>query len=833
MTPPTKPTALTPIFENIPAELREYSQFVVWKFDYVEGKEGKEEKWAKVPYSPLTGRRARTHDAANPKSPYREKHWETWGSFDEAKSRYQRGGYDGIGFVFTEGDQFVGGDIDHCIGEDGALKDTAAFALPFVNTYTEISPSGTGVKFIARASTVPGGKGNKKKDVEMYPHGRYFTLTGHRMPDYPATVEARQGEINTLHEIWFGKELPKLPPRPIPSVPTSLDDTEVLKRAERDTLFDRLWRGDTSGYTSQSSADFALCGKLLFYIGSPDTGRVDRLFRQSGLLRGKWDEQHGSETYGERTLRKAVEGRTDYYGQSSDLRYNTARAANEIAKTGAAMPPTFDTLQGEEYTPESEGYTHQYTPPECAEIPAENASVSAGIEREKMPENSKTFYVDTAPIFEIETGRTNHPRRVISEGAKSSDLMELCPDFSDVVSWENFGQKLHRLKLATDEYLRWSLGAWYESLTVQHGGKMEFVSKLFGTTYAKNIMDHYAPTFRAWREIGRQDGVPFWLHETLQGVEADEEKLRWCSEYRDRGYEARTSGGRKALTREEVRERLNIPTLIRPAKGWDCPKRAEIDSNVGELIAQYAEMAGRVEVGMILKQFLKEKMQEITPKEDRATIGEDGLRWSDQELVEEAQRHIETVYRQAAIEEGRPLSAIETEIEAFSEEGKPPENLALYIHSNTVLENSAADTVPTALRFAPDVLPPVTAAPDEEPEPLAQYAADEAAPVSIPAAATPDVLTEDMPGPAICFAPDEEPEPLPVCFAPEVLPDEVTASAVRQAWIESRLDASPALFARILGREVSSCQETVDNCVSADLAALLLYGLTGKIAIRC
>ena len=36
-------------------------------------------------------------------------------------------------------------------------------------------------------------------------------------------------------------------------------------------------------------------------------GQMDRLFRQTGLMRAKWDDARGAETYGERTISKAIE----------------------------------------------------------------------------------------------------------------------------------------------------------------------------------------------------------------------------------------------------------------------------------------------------------------------------------------------------------------------------------------------------------------------------------------------------------------------------------------------------------------------------------------------
>ena len=45
----------------------------------------------------------------------------------------------------------------------------------------------------------------------------------------------------------------------------------------------------------------ALCALLAFWTGK-DTARMDRLFRRSGLMRPKWDEDRGEKTYDLRAL---------------------------------------------------------------------------------------------------------------------------------------------------------------------------------------------------------------------------------------------------------------------------------------------------------------------------------------------------------------------------------------------------------------------------------------------------------------------------------------------------------------------------------------------------
>ena len=94
-----------------------------------------------------------------------------------------------------------------------------------------------------------------------------------------------------------------------------LSDNEVITKAsasKNGDKFRRLWHGDISGYKSQSEADAALLAILAFWC-SGDREQMDRLFRQSCLMRDKWDEYRGADTYGNISIGKAVSNMTDYY----------------------------------------------------------------------------------------------------------------------------------------------------------------------------------------------------------------------------------------------------------------------------------------------------------------------------------------------------------------------------------------------------------------------------------------------------------------------------------------------------------------------------------------
>lgn len=282
---------------RIPERLREIARWVLWRYVTRKGKR------TKVPCSAIDGRAASATDPA------------TWSTFDEAVTAFEKGGFDGIGFVFSPDDGLCGIDLDNCIGQSGELEPWARGIVDRVATYTEVSPSGRGVKLFAVAKLPPGRR--RRDKVELYDTGRFFTVTGQHLPGTPTTVENRQAEIDALHAEIFGEGSPPPRPRPVAVPPPVAGDDELLAKARAarngakfSALFDH---GDTSDHNGDhSAADLALCSHLAFWTGG-DPAAIDRLFRRSALMRPKWDERRGESTYGERTIRAALRRATEFY----------------------------------------------------------------------------------------------------------------------------------------------------------------------------------------------------------------------------------------------------------------------------------------------------------------------------------------------------------------------------------------------------------------------------------------------------------------------------------------------------------------------------------------
>jgi primase-polymerase (primpol)-like protein len=273
--------------ECLPPEVRTSGRAVVWRAEWRNG------RWTKPPYQVrCPTRRAAVNRPA------------TWGLFGEAVAVVAAGHADGAGIVLGAG--LCGADLDECVDPvSGAIDPDAREIVRVLDSYTELSPSHAGLHILLRGS-VPSGV--RRAGVELYAEGRFFTVTGAHLAGTPWTIEARPAELAALHGRLCGTTRAPVRPVPRPPAPIDPDDGALLARAHaarNGAKFAALYAGDTAGYQSHSEADLALCNLLAFWTGG-DAARMDTLFRSSGLMRAKWDEPHGIQTYGDLTIAKAL-----------------------------------------------------------------------------------------------------------------------------------------------------------------------------------------------------------------------------------------------------------------------------------------------------------------------------------------------------------------------------------------------------------------------------------------------------------------------------------------------------------------------------------------------
>ena len=324
-------------FDSIPDELKKSVRWVNWRMVERNG------KFTKVPINPANGQPASCADSA------------TWGTYEQAVERFKRGGADGIGFQLGAG--CIGVDLDKCRDmKSGVVEHWANEIVSRLNSYTEISPSGEGLHIIAKGSLPPGRR--RKGKVEMYCEGRFFTITGRYVEGTPSTIEERSLAIYALYREEFSEaKIDEKAARRVSNPSNSMCDRELIERAcraENGAKFARLWGGDCTGYSSQSEADLALCMMLAFWTEG-DANRTDRLFRQSKLYRGKWDDRHDADgrSYGQITTDKAIE-------RTAEQRKPTARRENSSPDVGLTKELADQILLSEHFAQDPGGRLYRF-----------------------------------------------------------------------------------------------------------------------------------------------------------------------------------------------------------------------------------------------------------------------------------------------------------------------------------------------------------------------------------------------------------------------------------------------------------------------------------------
>jgi RecA-family ATPase len=128
----------------------------------------KSKKWTKKPARP-DYKPASSTDSA------------TWSDFQTCFEAYQRDRrFAGVGFMLGGG--FVGVDLDCCLSAEGELTEAARTLVSGVASYTDVSPTGTGIKIFAKGAKPEAWKNSE--EVEIYDGGRFFTVTGMTLPGY-------------------------------------------------------------------------------------------------------------------------------------------------------------------------------------------------------------------------------------------------------------------------------------------------------------------------------------------------------------------------------------------------------------------------------------------------------------------------------------------------------------------------------------------------------------------------------------------------------------------------------------------------------------------------
>lgn len=297
--------------DKIPQELQILNQWVLWKLEITS-----KGRPTKIPYQAVNiGYKASSTNK------------EDWASFSQAVNIYinNKDQFDGIGFVFSKDDHYVGIDMDHILNDDGETSKEAQIVINRLSSYTERSQSGTGAHIIVKVNDKTlflRGRKSKDKKFEIYSISRYFVTTGNII-GANNKIEERQQELEDLYKDLFSVD--KSECKNLSKNNQVLSDKEIinkLSKAKNSNRFETLYySGDTSFYNyDDSAADLALCNMISFY--TDDFNQVDRLFSNSSLYREKWDRLD----YKSGTINKALEGNfkydSDYNKSSSNILIN-------------------------------------------------------------------------------------------------------------------------------------------------------------------------------------------------------------------------------------------------------------------------------------------------------------------------------------------------------------------------------------------------------------------------------------------------------------------------------------------------------------------------------
>lgn len=302
--------------QNIPEVLKNNALWCVWKRHKEKGK---------IPFSPVTGTLAQSNKES------------TFSDFDNAVKAYHDGAYDGLGIGIFRG--FSAIDIDHCIN-DGQLSEMAQDIIESMGSYTEISPSGNGIRIIFKISDFAYVKENyyihnQNIGLEVYVSGatnKFVTITGNALNNN-AVVDGSSALPAVLDK--YMRRPAKAQTAPIqPSVPQSnIDYLEI--GLKKDSKLIAYWNGNRP-LESESENDMGFMSKLLYWTNG-DVDAAIRAFLSSPYVIQK-DDAH----------KKKLE-RKDYLpSMINSISLSSTAATNSAqwkAERQALKPPTVMSAQ--------------------------------------------------------------------------------------------------------------------------------------------------------------------------------------------------------------------------------------------------------------------------------------------------------------------------------------------------------------------------------------------------------------------------------------------------------------------------------------------------------
>ena len=257
----------------IPTELKMNGLWCGWRLIKDKGK---------VPFNLSTGQHAKSNDESTFSTyPVLLNNIHKYLSYDGEKQ------IGGIGLGIFRGYSAI--DIDHCVDENGVLSDLAKDIIDYCNSYTEYSPSKTGIRIIFKTQNKIDKNeyyiNNHNNGLEIYISdntNKFVSITGNKLSG------------DTINEIDITYILDKYMKKGVFNI------DKVLKKDEK---LNELWNNIAPGsHANESELDMALACKLSYYLKN-DEVEVKKYFEMSPYFNSKdtehklkWNRGYGLET---------------------------------------------------------------------------------------------------------------------------------------------------------------------------------------------------------------------------------------------------------------------------------------------------------------------------------------------------------------------------------------------------------------------------------------------------------------------------------------------------------------------------------------------------------
>lgn len=185
-TPQALPALLPVTVDGIPASMLDTPRWAPWRAVWNE----KKKKYEKIP-----------HRADRPQYGLSSLSTRGWSSFHDAMRAYKRQPekFAGVGYLMTGAHGLVAVDLDKCV-KDGVIAPWAAEVVAKLDSYTEISPSGNGLRVMVEGE-VDRDWTNHEVGIEVYGGGdaRFVTITGARIDgSSPRVRKPRAGAMDSI-----------------------------------------------------------------------------------------------------------------------------------------------------------------------------------------------------------------------------------------------------------------------------------------------------------------------------------------------------------------------------------------------------------------------------------------------------------------------------------------------------------------------------------------------------------------------------------------------------------------------------------------------------------